>query len=89
MMVMNFSRSLGMRCSGCHKRGDFASDENDHKKVSRAMWAMQQDINQKYLPAMQIEDDAPPVSCWSSSYRPRRTVGKGRSRRSGPARRVT
>src|SRR6185369_14874049 len=24
MMVMNFSRSLGMRCSGCHKRGDFA-----------------------------------------------------------------
>jgi len=65
MMVMNFSRSLGMRCSGCHKRGDFASDENKHKDVARAMWTMQQDINQKYLPDMKIDDDQPTVSCWS------------------------
>ena len=65
MMVMNFSRSLGMRCGGCHVRGDFASDENKHKDVARAMWTMQQDINQKYLPDMKLEDDAVAVSCWS------------------------
>ena len=66
IMVMGFSRSLGMRCSGCHVREDFSSDEKGNKKVARAMWAMTQDINLKYLPDMKdLEDEHAVVNCWT------------------------
>jgi hypothetical protein len=66
IMVMGFSRSLGMRCGGCHVREDFSSDEKGNKKTARAMWTMTQDINRKYLPEMKdLEDEHPIVNCWT------------------------
>ncbi len=66
IMVMGFSRSLGMRCTGCHNRDDFSSDEKGRKKVARAMWTMTQDLNKKYLPEMKdLETDNPVVNCWT------------------------
>ena len=66
IMVMGFSRSLGMRCGGCHVRDDFSKDDKANKKVARAMWAMTQDINKKYLAEMHdLEDEMPTVNCWT------------------------
>jgi len=66
IMVMGFGRSLGMRCGGCHRTDDFASDERGNKRVARQMWAMTMDLNKKYLPEMKdLEDELPTVNCWT------------------------
>lgn len=49
MPTMNFFRnSLGVQCSFCHVRGDFASDENPKKAMARTMIVMARDINAKF-----------------------------------------
>ncbi len=59
MSVMReFSGALGVRCSFCHKGPDnlegmdFATDELEHKRVTRAMMKLTQEINDKLLPTI-------------------------------------
>jgi Na+-transporting NADH:ubiquinone oxidoreductase subunit NqrC len=55
--VMNtFTAALGVKCNFCHvrledeqKTWDFASDNNNHKKIARDMMRMTQKLNQKYF----------------------------------------
>ncbi len=44
-----FTQALGVRCSGCHVQGDFASDENRHKVTARRMMTMVHDINTNFF----------------------------------------
>jgi hypothetical protein len=48
-MMGAFTAALGLKCTGCHVQGDFASDENPRKDVARTMIAMVRDNNSKYL----------------------------------------
>jgi hypothetical protein len=54
-----YSAALGVRCNFCHVQGDFASDENPHKKIARQMIAMTQDINHHF------EDSKTHVTCYT------------------------
>lgn len=44
----SFTVALGVRCDGCHVKGDFASDDNPHKEIARHMIVMARDINSKF-----------------------------------------
>lgn len=44
----SFRAALGVQCTFCHVRGDFASDENPHKNTARMMLTMVQEINAKF-----------------------------------------
>lgn len=48
-MMGAFTAALGMKCTGCHVQGDFASDANPKKDVARAMIAMVREDNSKFL----------------------------------------
>ena len=55
-IMKSFKNSLGVKCSFCHaqqkddpKKLDFASDENEHKLISRDMMRMTMKINKKYF----------------------------------------
>lgn len=66
IMVMGFSRSLGMRCGGCHVRDNFPSDSLPNKRIAREMWAMVQTINKQTLPGIKdIDVKMPMVNCWT------------------------
>ena len=66
IMVKSFSRSLGMRCGGCHVHDDFPSDSLANKRIAREMWAMVQTINTQTLPAIKdIDTEMPMVNCWT------------------------
>ena len=41
----NFRASLGVECTHCHVKGDFASDDNPKKGVALKMLAMTKEIN--------------------------------------------
>jgi Photosynthetic reaction centre cytochrome C subunit len=41
-------QGLGVECSYCHIRGDFASDENPKKLIARRMFGMTHDINASF-----------------------------------------
>ena len=66
IMVMGFSRSLGMRCGGCHVHDDFPNDSLANKRIAREMWGMVQNINTKVLPSIKdIDVKMPMVNCWT------------------------
>lgn len=54
-----YSEALGVRCNFCHVRGDFASDENPHKKMARRMITMTQDVNAHF------QDNNVHVTCYT------------------------
>ena len=43
-----FRTALGVECSFCHVKGDFASDDNHNKVVARLMMEMTHEINSKF-----------------------------------------
>ncbi len=43
--MMAFRVALGVECSFCHVKGDFASDADPHKDVARKMIVMAKEIN--------------------------------------------
>lgn len=47
-VMTEYRLSLGVECTGCHVKGDFASDENKHKDIARKMIVMTQEINAKF-----------------------------------------
>lgn len=44
-----FTVALGVRCTGCHVQGDFASDEKPEKVTARRMMQMAHDINANFF----------------------------------------
>jgi hypothetical protein len=47
-VMTEYRVSLGVQCTGCHVKGDFASDENKHKDIARKMIVMTEEINAKF-----------------------------------------
>lgn len=47
-VMTEFRLALGVECTGCHVKGDFASDENRHKDIARKMIVMTEEINAKF-----------------------------------------
>ena len=47
-LMRSFNTALGVQCVFCHVKGDFASDENEHKDIARMMISMAQDVNAKF-----------------------------------------
>jgi hypothetical protein len=43
-----FRVALGVKCTGCHVEGDFASDAKPEKDTARMMIAMTREINAKF-----------------------------------------
>jgi hypothetical protein len=43
-----FRAALGVQCTYCHVKGDFASDENGKKEVARHMIEMTREINKRF-----------------------------------------
>ena len=54
-----FKSALGVECTFCHVKGDFASDENHHKEIARMMMGMTHEINGKF------PDGKRHVSCYT------------------------
>ena len=56
LVMKEFKTALGVKCGFCHAKSktdstktDFASDDNEHKHVSREMMRMTNSINKKYF----------------------------------------
>ncbi len=67
-VMRGYKEALGVKCSFCHvaskedpKKMDFASDDNDHKKIARDMMRMTAKINKKYFKGHQVAE----VSCYT------------------------
>lgn len=50
------SKALGVDCDECHEVPDMASDKLEMKKIAREMMKMQQEINNRWLKGMKIEE---------------------------------
>jgi tetratricopeptide (TPR) repeat protein len=69
-IMRSYAGDLGVRCGFCHVGGDpntlqgvnFASDENDKKKIARLMIRMVQSINQDQLPKLG-KKPSPQIRC--------------------------
>ena len=48
--MRHFVQALGMNCGGCHVRGNFASEDNPRKAVSRRMIEMTRSLNARFFP---------------------------------------
>ena len=59
--MKQISKDLGVKCSFCHVKDDFASDDNKHKRIARKMMKMTQDINGRHF----AWEGAPQVSCFT------------------------
>lgn len=46
-MMQLWAKQLGVKCTGCHVQGDFATDEKPEKKTARKMFQMVQLLNQQ------------------------------------------
>ena len=47
-IMQKFAAAIGGNCQTCHVKGDFASDENEHKVIARHMITMTREINAKF-----------------------------------------
>ena len=64
IMQLGYSRSLGVSCDHCHVAGNWASDENEHKRIARQMAVLTRDLNEKALPAIaELAGKNPTVNC--------------------------
>jgi len=69
IMQRAFSESLGVKCSHCHVRGNWASDENIKKNITRNMWKMTGKINSELLPGIANLESARPVANCTTCHR--------------------
>jgi hypothetical protein len=58
-MKKQVSRGTGMKCEGCHVKGDFASDDNKNKLAARKMIALTDGINRDFF------KKKPEVTCFT------------------------
>jgi hypothetical protein len=69
IMQRAFSQSLGVKCNHCHVRGNWASDDNVKKDVTRDMWRMSGKINGELLPSIANIESAQPVANCTTCHR--------------------
>ena len=55
------SKALDVKCKFCHNLDNFASDEKNHKTISRDMMKMTKAVNMDFL----TWKDADKVTCWT------------------------
>jgi hypothetical protein len=60
-IMVGVATAMGEKCAFCHDVKNYASDENEHKKTARAMFAMVQDINAKFF----AYEGAPQITCYT------------------------
>jgi hypothetical protein len=53
-MKKQVARGLGVKCTHCHDKGDYAADTNEHKRAARSMIQMTSDLNKKYFDGKRI-----------------------------------
>tara|TARA_A100001037_G_C14625013_1_gene403224 strand:+ start:99 stop:458 length:360 start_codon:yes stop_codon:yes gene_type:complete len=53
--------SVGEKCSFCHNTRNFASDDNEKKKITREMIIMTQNMNKDTMKKL----DYKPITCWT------------------------
>jgi len=65
MMNWGWSEELGISCSYCHVKDDWASDALRPKEIARGMWNMRVKINKEILPQITGRDYEahPMVTC--------------------------
>lgn len=64
IMQFGYSRSLGVQCTHCHVRGNWAADTNPNKEIAREMSRMTKRINQELLKEIKnLKSDQPVVNC--------------------------
>lgn len=60
-IMVGVATAMGQKCSFCHVKDDFASDEKEHKKAARGMFKMVQAINTQFF----SYEGAPQVTCYT------------------------
>jgi len=60
-IMVGVATAMGQKCSFCHVKDDFASDEKEHKKAARAMFQMVSEINKQFF----SYEGAPQVTCYT------------------------
>lgn len=56
-MKKEVARGLGVKCTHCHEKGDYAADTNEHKRAARSMIQMTSGLNKTYFSGKRV------VSC--------------------------
>ena len=64
LIMVLFSRSLGVKCSHCHDTKAFESDSHDEKATARRMYAMVQDSKAKFY----ANERNTRMSCWACHH---------------------
>lgn len=78
-----FRAALGVQCTYCHVRGDFASDDNPKKNVARNMLRIAADINAEF------PDGKRHVTCYTCHHgetKPKTEAGEPGAPKRGPGR---
>ncbi len=60
-IMVGVATAMGQKCSFCHVKDDFASDEKENKKRARGMFAMVNAINTQFF----SYEGAPQVTCYT------------------------
>ena len=60
-IMVGVSSALGVKCTFCHDVKNYPSDEMEHKKQARAMFAMVKSINTEFF----AYEGAPQVTCFT------------------------
>ncbi|MFN0151018.1 MAG: c-type cytochrome [bacterium] len=60
-IMVGVATAMGEKCTFCHVKDDFASDENKHKKTAREMFKMVAEINKQFF----SYEGAPQVTCYT------------------------
>lgn len=47
--MVGITKALGEKCSYCHVKGDYASDDNKHKIAARKMIAMTRSLDRRFM----------------------------------------
>ncbi len=64
IMVMGYSKSLGVDCTHCHTPGQWEKDDLPTKQVTRDMAMMMRAINNEYLKKIKgLKSETPVVNC--------------------------
>lgn len=60
-IMVGVASALGVKCTFCHDVKNYPSDEMEHKKEARKMFAMVKSINAEFF----AYEDAPQITCYT------------------------
>lgn len=59
-VMKTFAAALGKKCDFCHVKGDFSSDDKDHKRDARMMIDLVASLNEKFF----TDPNGPRATCF-------------------------